>query len=88
MLWVCTWTPYAVITMIGVFGDQMLVTPLVAQLPSFLAKTSSCLNPIVFAVSHPKFREALAKEVPCLGIGDKPKELSSNQTEAVKTETC
>ena len=86
LLWVCTWTPYAVITMIGVFGNQMLVTPLVAQLPSFLgdlthpappspphlgvaAKTSSCLNPIVFAVSHPKFREALAKEIPCLGIG-------------------
>ena len=38
MLWVCTWTPYAVITMIGVFGDQMMVTPLVAQLPSFLGK--------------------------------------------------
>ena len=35
----------------------------------FAAKTSSCLNPIVFAVSHPKFREAIAKEIPCLGIG-------------------
>ena len=35
----------------------------------FAAKTSSCLNPIVFAISHPKFREAIAKEIPCLGIG-------------------
>ena len=103
LLWVVTWTPYATIAMIGVFGNQMLITPLVAQLPSFLgnhvmqsfslilpthvnlhgtfeelnkraepsvaAKTSSCLNPIVFAVSHPKFREAIAKEIPCLGIG-------------------
>ena len=99
LLWVATWTPYATIAMIGVFGNQMLITPLVAQLPSFLgnlvsffhpsspciltlpacnpaepsfsAKTSSCLNPIVFAVSHPKFREAIAKEIPCLGIGIK-----------------
>ena len=35
----------------------------------FAAKTSSCLNPIVFAISHPKFREAIAREIPCLGIG-------------------
>ena len=110
LLWIVTWTPYAIVAMIGVFGNQMLITPLVAQLPSFLgikelfaelqkctynytdtkisnnltpklsddmyiklllyaAKTSSCLNPIVFAISHPKFREAIAKEIPCLGIG-------------------
>ena len=36
LLWVVTWTPYATIAMIGVFGNQMLITPLVAQLPSFL----------------------------------------------------
>jgi len=89
MLWLCTWTPYAIIAAIGVFGNQMLITPLVAQLPSFLAKTSSCLNPIVFAVSHPKFREAMAKELPCFGIGDKPKEAGGGDGAAtVKTETC
>ena len=33
------------------------------------AKLASVLNPIVYAVSHPKYREALAREVPCLGIG-------------------
>ena len=36
LLWFSTWTPYAVVSMIGVFGDQMWVTPLVAQLPAFL----------------------------------------------------
>ena len=107
MLWLCTWTPYAVVVAIPVFGNPMLVTPIVSQLPAFLgkltqivsgclqrsswskipqiwmienvpdkvfhffcaAKTSSCINPIVFAVSHPKFREAMAKEIPCMGIG-------------------
>merc|ERR1719260_687903 len=89
LLWIVTWTPYAIVAMIGVFGNQMLITPLVAQLPSFLAKTSSCLNPVVFAVSHPKFREAIAKEIPCLGIGDKPKEAGGGDGAAtVKTETC
>jgi hypothetical protein len=33
------------------------------------AKTASALNPLVYAASHPKYREALAKEFPSLGIG-------------------
>ena len=40
LLWIVTWTPYAIVAMIGVFGNQMLITPLVAQLPSFLGKGS------------------------------------------------
>jgi len=88
MLWLCTWTPYAVVVAIPVFGNPMLVTPIVSQLPAFLAKTSSCINPIVFAVSHPKFREAMAKEIPCMGIGEKAKDLGTGETAAVKTETC
>ena len=27
----------------------------------FAAKTACCINPIVYAVSHPKFREAMAR---------------------------
>jgi hypothetical protein len=48
-------TPYAMIVMIACFGNRSLVTPLTSQLPSFFAKTASCLNPIVFAISHPKY---------------------------------
>ncbi len=33
------------------------------------AKVASALNPLVYAISHPKYREALAREIPCLGIG-------------------
>ena len=28
---------------------------------TFAAKTACCINPIVYAVSHPKFREAMAR---------------------------
>ena len=44
LLWVATWTPYATIAMIGVFGNQMLITPLVAQLPSFLGNLSTHMS--------------------------------------------
>jgi len=88
MLWLCTWTPYAIVTAIGCFGNQSFITPLVSQLPSFLAKTASCLNPVVYAVSHPKFREAIAKEIPCLGIGTQPKAAEMSRQDSVKTESC
>ena len=57
-----------------------MVTPLVSQLPSFGAKTASSLNPIVFAVSHPKYREALAEKCACLGIGEKAKDEGEKDT--------
>jgi hypothetical protein len=42
-------------------------------------------NPIIYAMSHPKYREALTKELPCLGI----EELGDDNAtikETVKTE--
>lgn len=89
LLWVCIWSPYAIVVMIGCFGNQTLLVPLVSQIPSFIAKTASCLNPIVYAISHPKYREALAKEVPCLGIGQAAAPPpDATVKESVKTETC
>ncbi|XP_059094144.1 compound eye opsin BCRH2-like [Tigriopus californicus] len=84
-LWLLAWTPYAAIAMIGQFGGAHLLTPVVTQLPSFLAKTASCFNPIVYAVSHPKYREALTKELPCLGIKEHS-ETEDTKTTAVSSE--
>ncbi len=39
------------------------------NLPLYLAKSGSCMNPLVFAFSHPRYREELARLVPSLGIG-------------------
>ncbi len=36
---------------------------------SVAAKVASALNPLVYALSHPKYREALAREFPSLGLG-------------------
>ena len=53
----------------------------------YLAKTASCLNPIVYAVSHPKFRTEMAKELPCFGIGEKPRD-NATLTEATQARDC
>ena len=80
LLWVGIWSPYAIVCMISAFGNRALVSPLVSQLPAFFAKLACCLNPVVFAVSHPKYREALAEKCSCLGIGDKPKDENDTKT--------
>ena len=47
-LWFTIWTPYAVVVMIAAFGDRSLVTPMVSQIPAFLAKLAGVINPFIF----------------------------------------
>lgn len=70
LLWICIWTPYATCVIIGPFGDRELLTPLGTQIPSCSAKLASIFNPIMFALSHPKYREALGQKFPCLVVSD------------------
>ena len=53
-LWAFIWTPFASVCILALCGQLQLITPLVAQVPAFFAKLASCLNPMVFAISHPK----------------------------------
>ena len=58
-LWLMAWTPFAVVALIGNWGDVSLITPISSTLPSALAKTACAYNPMVYGISHPKFREVL-----------------------------
>ena len=78
LLWFCIWTPYATVSSFPSLGMSHLLTPSTAAIPGFVAKLASCLNPLVYAVSHPKFREAMAREFPGCGIGVKGKDGDSN----------
>ncbi|CAL8073880.1 unnamed protein product [Orchesella dallaii] len=62
LLWVIIWTPYAVTVLIAAFGDRSLITPVVSMIPALLCKCASCVNPVVFAISHPRFKQAFRKE--------------------------
>lgn len=65
-LYILSWSPYATVALIGQFGPAQWVTPVVSEIPVMLAKACAMHNPIVYAFSHPKFREALSKKVPWL----------------------
>ncbi|XP_049952508.1 melanopsin-like [Schistocerca serialis cubense] len=74
LLFLMSWTPYTVVTLIGQFGDQALVTPWVASLAAFFAKASVVYNPIVYGLSHPHFRASIKQYLsgyrgPCSASG-------------------
>ncbi|KAI5702904.1 hypothetical protein M8J75_005466 [Diaphorina citri] len=62
MLVICfllAWTPYAVITFIGQFGDASLITPWVSATPAIFAKASVVYNPLIYGLSHPSFKSLM-----------------------------
>ncbi|CAG9763130.1 unnamed protein product [Ceutorhynchus assimilis] len=77
-LFVVSWTPYAVLALIGAFGDQSLLTPGVSMIPALNCKLVACIDPYIYAISHPKFRIELQKRLPWLAI--KEKEVSDAQS--------
>ncbi|KAM9154640.1 opsin-3 [Pangshura tecta] len=79
------WMPYAVVSLLVASGYSNLVTPTVAVIPSFFAKSSTVYNPVIYIFMSRKFRRCLlqllcfrllrfqrtVKEIPVLG-NEKP----------------
>jgi r-opsin len=84
-LFVCAWTPYAIVALTGAFGNRKLLTPLVTMIPAVFAKVVSCLDPWVYAISHPRYRQVLEKKVPWLGIREDLHECSSETKSTITT---
>nr|QWV42711.1 long wavelength sensitive opsin [Epuraea ocularis] len=64
-LWFFAWTPYLIVNFTGIFGSSK-ITPLATIWCSLFAKANACYNPIVYGISHPKYRQALEKKFPSL----------------------
>ncbi|CAD7083255.1 unnamed protein product [Hermetia illucens] len=79
-LFVASWTPYGVMSLIGAFGDRNLLTPGVTMIPACTCKLVACIDPYVYAISHPKYRIELQKRLPWLAINEKEPETASTNT--------
>nr|AGH15790.1 long wavelength sensitive opsin 1 [Ceratosolen solmsi] len=68
-LWFMAWTPYLVINWAGIF-DLAKLTPLFTIWGS--VKANAVYNPIVYGISHPKYRAALFARFPSLSCAEQP----------------
>ena len=78
-LWFMAWTPYLVINYIGIFGGLKL-TPLSTIWGSLFAKANAVYNPIVYGISHPKYRLALKEKIPWIICGETEKPTPKAET--------
>nr|APY20638.1 long wavelength sensitive opsin [Octodonta nipae] len=70
-LWFMAWTPYLVTNLVGILGNSK-ISPLATIWCSLFAKANAVYNPIVYGISHPKYRQALEKKFPSLVCASKP----------------
>nr|ANN11809.1 ultraviolet wavelength sensitive opsin 1 [Acmaeodera diffusa]ANN11813.1 ultraviolet wavelength sensitive opsin 1 [Acmaeodera diffusa]APY20543.1 ultraviolet sensitive opsin 1 [Acmaeodera diffusa] len=87
-LFVAAWTPYAVVSFIGAFGDRSLLTPGVTMIPACCCKFIACVDPYVYALSHPRYRVELQRRLPWLSIKEHvPSDSASVATESAAPNT-
>ncbi|XP_013165247.1 PREDICTED: opsin, ultraviolet-sensitive-like isoform X2 [Papilio xuthus] len=71
-LFFISWTPYAIVALLGIFGKKNLITPTASMIPALFCKTAACINPFIYIITHPKFRKELQKII----YRDKSKRMS------------
>nr|ABI97876.1 long wavelength-sensitive opsin [Neominois ridingsii] len=84
-LWFMAWTPYLVINYSGIF-ETMQISPLVTIWGSVFAKANAVYNPIVYGISHPKYRAALYARFPALACQPSAEDTASVASAATATE--
>jgi r-opsin len=80
-LWFMAWTPYLIINFTGVLGKTK-ISPLATIWGSVFAKANAIYNPIVYGISHPKYRAALQQKYPSLGCASEPEPAAEVQSVA------
>ena len=51
-VWVTAWTPYFVISLLGISGGSFLLTPINATIPALLTKTATFVDPFIFCINR------------------------------------
>lgn len=78
-LWFMAWTPYLVINSAGIF-NLAKISPLFTIWGSLFAKANAVYNPIVYGISHPKYRAALFQRFPSLACAADPAPADATST--------
>lgn len=91
LLFVISWSPYSVVALTATAGYAHVLTPYMNSIPAVLAKASAIHNPIIYAITHPKYRQAIVRYVPllrpilCIGTNKRSSSVSSSGTSSHQT---
>ncbi|XP_041805165.1 melanopsin-like [Chelmon rostratus] len=66
LLFIVSWSPYSAVALTATAGYAHLLTPYMNSIPAVIAKASAIHNPIIYAITHPKYRAAIGRYVPLL----------------------
>ncbi|XP_026745772.1 LOW QUALITY PROTEIN: opsin-1-like [Trichoplusia ni] len=80
-LWFMAWTPYLIINYTGIL-ESAPISPLATIWGSLFAKANAVYNPIVYGISHPKYRAVLYQKFPALSCQVSPEDGGSIATGA------
>lgn len=58
-MWFIAWTPYATVALLGITGNETIITPLGSMVPALFCKSASCIDPFVYALTHPRFKKEI-----------------------------
>ncbi|GFU41359.1 opsin-2 [Nephila pilipes] len=64
LIWTASWTPYAVMALIGVFTDGSLLTPFSCMIPGLACKMASVCDPFIYGLLNSQFKNELIKKLP------------------------
>lgn len=88
VLWFLAWTPYAIVALLGITGNERYVTPWTSMIPALFCKSAACINPYLYSMTHPQFRrEILRYMYTRFGIGSPPQVTTSSYPMSVRYET-
>ncbi|XP_022792205.1 melanopsin-like [Stylophora pistillata] len=59
------WTPYAIVSIISMIGGPYVISDVAASIPAYLAKSSYCLNPIVYVFRNKRLRRQIKCTIRC-----------------------
>lgn len=60
-LWFAAWTPYTIVSLLGICGRKDLIQPFYSMIPALFCKTASCADPFVYAFTHQRFKTEIMK---------------------------
>ncbi|XP_040179691.1 pinopsin-like [Rana temporaria] len=59
------WMPYGLVSLITTFGEPGIISPIVGIIPSILAKSSTCVNPLIYIFMNKQFYRCFVTLLKC-----------------------